>query len=494
MSRRNRKESKRAKKRRQQVRNSHQTTNKESLAALLDWLLPDQRIFSKIKLHGNTTWLPMSLVCLALCWAWSESRNLTDAFTEAVGCCNKMSASAALSTYQGFMGAMVRWAQPFINVLCPIIQARMQEIGGKFWQVGEWVPIAFDGSRSTAPRTKDNEQTLCAANYGNGQTARYRKKKSKGMRRKKNQRNKPQPQAPQVWITMMWHMALGIPWMWLLGPSNASERAHVIEMLRTGKFPFNVLFCGDAGFVGYPLWSEVIDAGGQFMVRVGANVNLLSESADYCVQKNGRVLCWPKAMRDANRLPLELRLVRVKIGKTRVWILTSVLDPAKLRVKHMIRLYKMRWGIEVEFRGLKQTLQRAKLRCRNDKRVLAELNWSIMAMAIAELFALKAQLPQPASMPIEDRPPPDPLKSSLANTMRALRHCLRNLNEIPKPEEDLMELLRAAVTDSYERKAPKRARYRPPNPDKKPLGDPKVRQLNAQEKKKLEELSKKLAL
>jgi hypothetical protein len=33
----------------------------------------------------------------------------------------------------------------------------------------------------------------------------------------------------------------------------------------------------------------------------------------------------------------------------------------------------MRWGVEVEFRGLKQTLERARLRCRNSQRLLAEL-------------------------------------------------------------------------------------------------------------------------
>ena len=90
--------------------------------------------------------------------------------------------------------------------------------------------------------------------------------------------------------------------------------------------------------------------------------------------------------------PLRLRLVKVKIGKTRMWMLTSVLEPWKLTKTQIVRLYSMRWGIEVEFRGLKQTLDRAKLRCRNDRRLLAELNWSLMAMAVAELFALKQQL------------------------------------------------------------------------------------------------------
>ena len=142
----------------------------------------------------------------------------------------------------------------------------------------------------------------------------------------------------------------------------------------------------------------------------------------------------------------------------------------------------MRWGIEVEFRGLKQTLDRAKLRCRNDRRLLAELDWSIMAMAVAELFALKEQLAKKPPPSGADGPAGDPVKRSLAQTMRALRKCLRNLRESPAPENDLASQLRNAVTDSYERNTPKRARYRPPNPDKKPLGDPKLRWLTKQEK------------
>lgn len=489
MSQRKRSTGKRAGRVEERSRNSR-APNKESLTAMLEWLLPDAGIFSEVKLHGNTTWLPKSLVWLALCWAWSESRNLTDAFTEAVGCCKIISTSSALSTYQGFMGAMTRWTSVFINLLCLLLQQRMEEIGGKFWRIGRWVPIAFDGSRSTAPRTKTNEKAFCAANYGSGKTARYRKKKSKGMRRKKNQKNQPHPQEPQAWITLMWHMALRLPWMWRLGPSNSSERAHVIEMLRAGKFPINTLFCGDAGFVGYPLWAEILERGGQFLIRVGANVSLLAESADFRLLRKGLVLCWPKAMMKSQQRPLRLRLVKVRIGKLQVCLLTSVLESANLTTQQIIQFYKMRWGIEIEFRGLKQTLERAKLRSRNDQRLLVELDWSIMAMAVVELFALKEQLAEPVD---RHRPPPDPAKRSLANAIRALRHCLRNLHDIPESGQDLRTQLAAAVTDSYQRKAAKRARYRPPNPDKKPLGEPKLRKLTPQERKKLRALEEKLA-
>ena len=81
------------------------------------------------------------------------------------------------------------------------------------------------------------------------------------MRRTQNERNRGQPPKPQAWITLLWHMGLRLPWSWRLGPSNSSERAHVMELVGAGEFPSDTLFCGDAGFVGYPLWSAILRSG-----------------------------------------------------------------------------------------------------------------------------------------------------------------------------------------------------------------------------------------
>ena len=231
------------------------------------------------------------------------------------------------------------------------------------------------------------------------------------------------------------------------------------------------------------------------MVRVGANVTLLSEQVDWTretMADDTQVLCWPKAMMHSGQPPLRLRLFQTRLGKTKVWLLTSVLDRRELTLKQALRFYKMRWGIEIEFRGLKQTLDRAKLRCRNPRRLLVELDWSILAMAIAELLAIKEQRSHQVVKSNATRDqglPYDPTKRSLAMTMRAIRGSLRNLNDVPKPGQDLLTLLRTAVSDGYQRKAPKGARYRPPNPDKKPLGDPKLRRLEDPERKKLEKIA-----
>ncbi len=463
-------------------------TNHLQFQALREWFLPDGSIFSQLRLHGNTKWVPLHLVWLAFCWAWGDARFVTDAFAEAVRISHPMFGVAPLTTYQGFMRALVTWTARFLPLLWAVLQRRMEQVGGRFWRIDGWVPLGFDGSRSTAPRTKANEAALCAKTYGRGMTAKYRKKKSKGLRRKKNQKAHPQPQEPQAWMTLMWHMGLRLPWCWRLGPSNASERQHVMDMVATGAFPKHTLFCGDAGFVGYPLWSQLVTGGADFLVRVGANVRLLTEQADCVLEKTGkhfRVYCWPQEAKKDGQPPLRLRLVAVEVGRTRMWMLTSVLDGQRLTNRAIGRFYQMRWGIEVEFRGLKQTLDHAKLRCRDDRRLLTELHWSLLAMALAELWALKEQLATKRRTPAGGAETSPPAKRSLAQTMRALRRCLRDLQGVPEPGNDLASRLREAVTDSYQRKASKRARYRPPNPDKKPLGDPKIRRLTPQERQDL---------
>jgi len=484
MSARKRTEQRSARRRRNQarLRCSRPMANTQSFIRLQQWLLPNHASFSTLPLHGNASWVPVNLIWLALCWSWSESRNVTDAFEQAVYQCRQLG-RAALSTYQGFMNALATWTDPLITALWPVLQQRMRESGGRDYYMYGWVPIAFDGSRSSAPRTRANETALCAANYGRGKTAKYRKKKTKGLRRRRNERQKPQPQEPQVWITMLWHIGLRLPWMWRLGPSNSSERAHVLEMLETGDFPRNTLFCGDAGFVGYPLWSQILDRGFHFLVRVGANVSLLTEAGCHLTDE-GHVLSWPEDVRRSGGPPLRLRLMQVQIGRTQMWMLTSVLSSSRLSASQVIRLYKLRWGIEVEFRGLKQTLNRGKLRCRNHRRVLAEMNWSLMAMAVAELFALQAQL---AVRRGRGGRRGGPHKRSLANTIRALRRCLLRLEAVPVAGCDVHTQLRLAVTDNYQRKSSKAARYRPPNPDKKPLGMPNLRTLTADEHTQLSE-------
>ncbi len=369
--------------------------------------------------------------------------------------------------------------------MCEGLRVRRQElaeeIGGKHFWTNKWVLIGFDGSRATAPRSMENEKAFCAPNYGFGKEAKYGKKKSKGLRRKRIAAHKIANPEPQVWITMMWHMGMRLPWTWRLRPSNSSERGQVQEMLEQEEFPEETLFCGGAGFVGYPLWSSILAAGKNFLVRVGGNVDLISEYANIQKLGGGIVLCWPKDRMNSGAPPLRLRLLQVQVGKTMMWQLTSVLDERKLTSKQIIEYYKLRWLIEVEFRGLKQTIDKHKLRCRNNGRLLAELDWSLQGMAYAELLAMRAQSSR-AEKANESFKPRD---RSLAEILRVLCRYMRKLDQLTGPDA-LMNDLGHAVVQRYHNRTDKRARYRPKNPDINPLGNPTIRKLTPEEKKKLE--------
>jgi hypothetical protein len=478
--------------REQRRREIERRKNKAIFDAVLDWFIPKGELFTKDRFHGNIKWTPEQLAQQAMVWALQDKKHVTDAFEVTQEICEELKIEKAANSYTSFINALTRYRETFGLRLGEHFRALAKGVAGRFWRDGDWLLVGFDGSRATTPRSVSNEKAFCAPNYGKGKTAKYRKKKTKGMRRRKNKENKPQPQAPQVWITMMWHMGLRLPWSWRLGPSNSSERGHVMEMLEQDEFPEDTLFVGDAGFVGYDFWKAIL-ARGDFLVRVGGNVNLLSEEADIKRLGGGIVLCWPKGKMDSGAEPLRLRLVKVKIGKTTMWMLTSVLSRKKLSNKKIIQYYKMRWGVEVEFRGLKQTIDKRNLRCRNSERVYTELDWSIRAMAYAELLALREQIPDNQKGQTQCERAYDTKDRSLADTMRALRKCMRNLDKYVDPGEDLLSQLSAALVQKYKNGTDKKARYRPKNPDKKPIGEPTVRKMSREELEKWRRIPDKIA-
>jgi IS4 transposase len=454
--------------------------NSQQIQYAMNWVINNES-FADLRFHGNTSWRPADLVVLTLLWIWSPAAKLTDAFTEARSQSLGLIGTAALTTYQGLAGALQTWTATFIPLLIVKLHELMQEVDGRHLRTGRWLPIAIDGSRATTPRTVSNEQAFCAKDYGKGKTAKYRKKKTKGMRRRKNQKAKPQPQAPQIWITLMWHIGLGIPWCWKLGPSNSSERQHVMDMIRSGHFLKRTLFVGDAGFFGYDFWKLIMEQGHDFLVRVGGNVRLL-EGLGLCTEeKKGIVYCWPDAAMKKQLPPLVLRLVKCRLGrKKKACLLTSVLDDQELTYKEILSLYHKRWGVELEFRGLKQTFTRRMLRSRKSERALVEMEWSLFAMAVIELLALRHQLPEKNAVPE---------KSSFAKSLRAVRRSLQHLRHRPEHVPDFETLLRTASVDDYERTGSKSARYKPNKKDKPSCGLPKVTRATARHRRRLKLLN-----
>jgi hypothetical protein len=448
--------------------------NGETLLAAVRWIV-DARIFDELKLHGNTGWKPVDLVILTVVWAWSESSTLTGAFHEAHRWSLNVLSRAAVSTYQGLMGALVTSTGRLLPPLWQRIHELLEQHGGDYWRIGLWLPLAVDGSRVTAPRTKANERAFCAPNYGRSPTAEYRRRKRRRQgrpQRRQRRRKSAPPAAPQIWLTLLWHMGLRMPWSWKSGPSTASERDHFGQMLCEQQFPENTLFCADAGFTGYELWKTMIDQGYQILIRVGANVTLLRKLGYYAQERGGIVYCWPSAVARKSGPPLVLRLIRFRLGRTQACVVTSILEERRLSEKQAERLYRLRWGVELQFRALKQTFGRRKLRSKRPDRALAELDWSLLGLTIIQLFAVKEQ--------VQFGEPPEQCSVSLA--IRIVRQTADRWHETPANDESFRLRLRAAVADDCQRTSSKKARHRPHCKDKPCAKKPKLVDATKQQK------------
>ena len=114
-------------------------------------------------------------------------------------------------------------------------------------------------------------------------------------------------------------------------------------------------------------------------------------------------------------------------------------------------------------------------------------------MAFAESIALREQIPKDNQSQTRPEQDYDTKDRSLANTVRALRKCIRNLNKYADPSSDALSQLSGALVQKYNNRTDKKARYRPKNPDKKPLGEPKVRKLNREEREKPRKVNEQIA-
>ncbi len=226
------------------------------------------------------------------------------------------------------MGALVTSTGRMVPQLWGRMHELLEQHGGEHWRIGPWLPLAIDGSRVTTARTQANERAFCAANYGRSRMAAYRWKKNRerGRPQRRRRQRKSVPAVPQIWLTLIWHMGLRMPWSWKSGPSTASERDHFQQMLSEQPFPKNTLFCGDAGFTGYQLWKAMIDRGHHILIRVVANVRLLRKLGYYARECAGIVYCWPSAAARKNEPPLVLRLIRFRLGRGEAYVVTSVLE------------------------------------------------------------------------------------------------------------------------------------------------------------------------
>ncbi len=316
--------------------------------------------------------------------------------------------------------------------------------------------FGVDGSKLELPRTVSNEGRFAPAAARRGRLTRRRRaasRQTEASRRKK-------ANSPQLWITTFWHAATGLPWEWRLGPADSSERSHLLEMM--DRLPANSLITADAGFVGYDVWSRLLAAGHDLLIRVGGNVRLL-KTLGYVRESHGTVYLWPDETARRGQPPLVLRLVVVQGGRHPWYLVTSVLRRRELSDRQIAEIYRRRWGIELFYRHFKQTFARRKLRSQAAEHVLCEAHWSLLGLWAMLLYAQQHQLRR--------RVPPERL--SVAGVLRAFRGLLKQPVAGSGDGSTFHQRLDQAVVDGYSR-ANKQSRSYPRKKKETAAGPPKI--------------------
>jgi hypothetical protein len=406
------------------------------LRRALAWLLPRAALTS-IAFRADCTWSASQLAAAALLWAWSDELTLVERFHTARKIVQTLfpRQQEPAGSYQAFTKLLRRWTDTFVECLQQVLRQRMQQALASRWLLHGFAVFGTDGSRVELPRTRSNEEAYAPLP---GPQRKHWRKRVRRPRQSAAARAK-KANIPQLWLTVLWHAATGLPWNWRLGPCDSSERDHLLQMLLS--LPKDALITADAGFVGFDFLQLIVASGRHILVRVGSNVRLLRKLGTVR-ESGGIVYLWPDAAAQRGALPLVLRLVVTHSGRHPVYLLTSVLSHQRLSDRQVCDLYRMRWGIELFYRHLKQTYQRRKLRSLEAENARLELEWSLLGLWAMALYAQVelARKRVPAS------------KVSIAGVLRAFRRMLRDYLHPAHPEQSLCALVRRAVIDDYTRR------------------------------------------
>jgi hypothetical protein len=354
-------------------------------------------------------------------------------------------------TFEGFCLALARLPCSVLRAFAWALRRRLACLFAPYWRVDGFIPFGCDGTRLACPRTAELERYLGHDDKSDA--------------------------PPQVWLTALVHLRLGILWSWLLGKPDASEREHLGRLLPT--LPDGSLVVTDAGYQGYEMMAALTRAGVSALMRVSSQTLFYfvieqeqeqeQEQAaipDPATWSDGLVYWWPGAARTAKLPPLKVRLMRASssTGKSVVWMASNVLESSKLSLESAGRFYRMRWESEGFFRTYKRAMKKVKLTSRTVRLVHREAEGSLLGVQL--MLAMGAWAVASSGK----------AGVALCSPALVLSEIRYEMDQTPgkrKRRERFLDRLRRAVRDQKPRKSakvrrpwPKRKDHKPPKPCK----------------------------
>jgi hypothetical protein len=260
------------------------------------------------------------------------------------------------TTCEGFQKALARVPLAALRLVALAIRGRLAQVLGDRLVIDGFIPFGCDGSRLQCPRSQQLEQRLPSS-------------------------SKTDDAMPQVWVTAMVHLSLGLLWSWRLGKGTADERQHLRHLLST--LPPGALVVADAAFASYELLQGLAAAQMWCLLRLSSRAPLyVPDKSSLRHYREGLVYYWPQWAQKAQRKPIPVRLLCIRGAKADVWLITNVLDQERLPKKIASKFYRWRWRNEGLFRTYKRTLGKVKLMSRTVAMVHREMEGSLLAVQL----------------------------------------------------------------------------------------------------------------
>lgn len=387
-------------------------------------------------------WTDRLLAVMAIVMAWQSGAVLRDRFEACWQVVTDMYPTRRRGghTYEGFILTLRDRSARLLKIVVPALRRALRKMAVECWKIEGWVVMGVDGSRINCPRTAANQAAFgCAGVDKTG---------------------------PQQFVTTVLHVGSGLIWDWRRGSGKDAERNHLREMI--AALPLGALLLADAGFTGYELLNELIAAGRSFVIRAGGNVHLLRRLGYAVREHDGIVYLWPANKR--RQEPLILRLVVVHDGRKGVYLLTNVLDESALSGSQVSQMYKRRWGIEVFFRSLKQTMEKRRMLSTSPANAAVELDWAMIGLWMLGLLTVERMI----------RSRVRATDWSVANSLRVVRRVMGGRGS--RQAARGLRALSGAIKDRYSRHRPKTSRDWPAKKKQFPPDPPKLRMANRQER------------
>jgi hypothetical protein len=227
----------------------------QSLLECLGYFLTPQVCKQAQQAAGRRRWQTQPLVLVLLVMTWCAGESLPERFETARAFFVALHQRRRRpgKTVTGFEKALAKLPLRVLRAIADGVRQRLARVFAERFRVDGFIPLGCDGSRLACPRSAQLEQRL------RGRAKKRRRKKQAAPAGSPGPKPGPgpdegpktakaDPRAPQLWVTAVVHVGLGVLWSWHLGKGGADEHAHLRRLVPT--LPRGALLVADAGYVG----------------------------------------------------------------------------------------------------------------------------------------------------------------------------------------------------------------------------------------------------